>query len=551
MSVGRSVMIRTASALSATAHLDTFCRDNLPPRAQWPNFEFTLPELRYPQRLNCATALLDDKVRKFGADRPCLMSATESWSYGDLLRRSNQVAQVLTEDLGLVPGGRVLLRGPNNPWLVACWFGVLKAGGVAVTTVSLLRSVELRKLIDLTRSTIALCDHRITDDLLQAADGVTIVLYGGGESDDLVVRATSKSGEFTNVDTAADDVALLAPTSGTTGASKATMQFHRDILAAADTFSRHVLRPTPDDVFTGTPPLAFTFGLGGLVIFPLHVGASTLLLEKATPDELAAAIREYGATILFTAPTAYRALLRSDSIDVLSGLRRCVSAGEHLPESVWREVYERSGIRIIDGIGATEMMHVFISAEGTAIRPGATGRVVPGFRASVVDEHGRPVPSGTPGRLAVIGPTGCRYLNDPRQAEYVQNGWNITGDTYVRDEDGYFWYQARDDGMIVSSGYNIAGPEVECALQQHPDVAECAVIGIPDPDRGAIVHAAVVLRPGVVGDDAKALDLKNYVKQVLAPYKYPRSIEFRTTLPHTTTGKLQRNKLLDSRTPAR
>lgn len=543
-------MARTASALAVTAHLDPFCRDNLPPRAQWPRFEFTLPELRYPKRLNCATVLLDDKVREFG-DRPCLMSATESWSYGDLLRRSNQVAQVLTEDLGLIPGGRVLLRGPNAPWLVACWLGVLKAGGVAVTTVPLLRSVELRKLIDLTHPVIALCDHRIVADLLEAAGEVITVVYGGAGSGDLVARATLKSGEFTNVDTAADDVALLAPTSGTTGKPKVTMQYHRDVLAVADTFSRHVLHPTPDDVFTGTPPLGFTFGLGGLVIFPLHVGASTLLLEKPTPDELAAAVRQYGATILFTAPTAYRALLRTDNIDALAGLRRCVSAGEHLPESVWREIHERTGIRIIDGLGATEMMHIFISAEGADIRPGATGRVVTGFRAAIVDEHGRPVPDGTPGRLAVIGPTGCRYLNDPRQAEYVQDGWNITGDTYVRDAGGYFWYQARNDDMIISSGYNIAGPEVERALQQHPDVAECAVIGIPDTDRGAIVHAAVVLRPGVVGNDAKALELKNHVKQLLAPYKYPRSIEFRTTLPYTSTGKLQRNKLIDPRMPAR
>lgn len=534
-------------SLSPSAHLDTFCRDNLPPAAMWPEFEFTLPELRYPERLNCATALLDDIVGSLGPDRSCLISEGTRWSYGDLLRHANQVAEVLTEDLGMVPGQRVLLRGPNNPWMVACWFGVLKAGGVVVTTMPLLRDGELLELFELTGSKFALCDHRFADDLHAAAasvtDGVRTILFGGSGDDDLLARTATKSGVFTNVETAADDVAMLAPTSGTTGKPKATMQFHRDVLAVADTFSRHVLRPRPDDVFTGTPPLAFTFGLGGILIFPMRVGASVLLLERASPDELADAVHKHGVTMLFTAPTAYRALLRGEKYGQLSSLRGCVSAGEHLPESVWREMLEKTGIRIVDGIGSTEMMHVFISAFGPDIRPGATGRAVPGYRAAILDEHGNSVPDGTAGRLAVIGPTGCRYLADDRQANYVHGGWNITGDTYIRDADGYFWYQARTDDMIISAGYNIAGPEVEQALEAHPDVAECAVVGLPDAERGSIVHAAVVLHAGVSAGEDKAAELQTYVKRGIAPYKYPRSVEFWDELPRTPTGKLQRYKL--------
>lgn len=538
-------------SLSPSAHLDTFCRDHLPPEAQWPTFEFTLPELGYPQRLNCATALLDDTVARLGPDQPCLIFQAARWSYGDLLRRANQVAQVLTEDLGLVPGQRVLLRGPNTPWLVACWFGVLKAGGVLVTTMPLLRSGELRELIELTRPGFALCDHRYTDELAVATAStpgdVRSVGYGAAGDDDLVARALRKSGEYTNVETAADDVAMLAPTSGSTGAPKATMQFHRDVLAVADTFARHILEPEPTDVFTGTPPLAFTFGLGGLVIFPMWVGASVLLLERATPRELADAVHEHQVTVLFTAPTAYRFMLREQTGDRLTSLRVCVSAGEHLPESVWHEMERTTGVRIIDGLGATEMMHVFISASGDDIRPGATGRVVPGYRAAVLDEDGHPVPDGTAGRLAVIGPTGCRYLADDRQLNYVHNGWNITGDTYVRDADGYFWFQARSDDMIISAGYNIAGPEVERVLERHPDVIECAVVGLPDPDRGSIVHAAVVLRPGATAGEVTVTELKNHVKATLAPYKHPRSIDFVSELPRTSTGKLQRYKLRERR----
>ena len=534
-----------------SAHVDTFCRDYLPPPEQWPTFEFTLDEVQYPARLNCATALLDDVVAEHGPDRPCLICGAERWTYGDLLRRANQVARVLTEDLGLVPGGRVVLRGPNNPWLVASWFGVLKAGGVVVTTMALLRGHEVRKLIDLTHAGILVCDARLTEDIDAWGEGLTTVVYGGDGADDLVGRAARKPTDFDNVDTAADDVAMLAPTSGTTGTPKATMQFHRDVLAVADTFSRHLLSPTADDVFTGTPPLAFTFGLGGLLIFPLRVGASVVLLEKPGPDAIEDALLHHGATMLFTSPTAYRTMLRTGRADLLRGLRCGVSAGEHLPETVWRDVEREAGLRLIDGIGATEMMHVFIAAAGDDIRPGSTGTAVPGYRATVLDEDGTEVPDGQPGRLAVIGPTGCRYLADPRQADYVQNGWNITGDTFIRDSEGYFWYQARNDDMIVSSGYNIAGPAVEQALDQHPDVLECAVVGVPDAERGSLVHAAVVLREGIAGDDAKRRELQDFVKQTIAPYKYPRSLEFRAELPRTATGKLQRHKLREAKETSR
>ncbi|MGW6983056.1 AMP-binding protein [Streptomyces sp. NPDC054932] len=530
--------------LSPSAHVDTFCRDRLPPFILWPELHFDLPELDYPDRLNCAQRLLDDAVARWGADRPCLLTPTERWTYGDLLERANQVAQVLTEDFGLVPGNRVLLRGPNNPWLVATWLGVLKAGGVAVTTMPLLRAGELAELNGISRPTVAVCDHRYLDELTAVgAPGPAVLAYGGPGEEDLVARCAAKDGRFSGVATAADDVALIAFTSGTTGRPKATLHFHRDVLANADTFSRHVLRPHQDDVFTGTPPLAFTFGLGGLVVFPLSVGAATLLIEQAAPQQLADLVEEHGVTVLFTAPTAYRAIMAAGAVRQLSGLRRCVSAGEALPAAVWEEFHAATGLGIIDGIGATEMLHVFISASDDEIRPGSTGRPVPGYRARVVDEAGEPVPDGQPGLLAVIGPTGCRYMEDPRQAVYVRNGWNITGDTYVRDADGYFWYVARSDDMIVSSGYNIAGPEVEKALAIHPYVEECGVVGAPDDKRGMVVKAYVVLRPGVASDAATVKELQDHVKRTVAPYKYPRAVEFVSDLPRTSNGKLQRAEL--------
>ncbi len=530
--------------LSPSAHADSFCRDRLPPYPLWPELHFDLPELDYPDRLNCARRLLDDAVERLGPDRPALLTPTDRWTYGDLQLRANQVAQVLTEDLGLRPGNRVLLRGPNNPWLVAAWFGVLKAGCVAVTTMPLLRAAELAELHDISRPAAAICDHRHTGELDAAGlPGLPVIPYGGPGPEDLTARCAAKDGRFATVATAADDVALIAFTSGTTGRPKATLHFHRDVLANADTFSRHILKPRPDDVFTGTPPLAFTFGLGGLVVFPLYVGAATLLIEQAAPQQLADLVADHAVTVLFTAPTAYRAIMAAGVADRLAGLRRCVSAGEPLPASVWHAFHEATGLRIIDGIGATEMLHVFISAADEDIRPGSTGRPVPGYRAAVVDEQGEPVPDGQPGLLAVTGPTGCRYLADPRQASYVRNGWNITGDTYVRDAEGYFWYVARSDDMIVSSGYNIAGPEVEKALAAHPYVEECGVVGAPDERRGMIVKAYVVLRADVPADPATARELQDHVKQTIAPYKYPRAVEFVTELPRTGSGKLQRAEL--------
>ncbi|MGO8981309.1 MAG: AMP-binding protein [Streptosporangiaceae bacterium] len=527
--------------LSPSAHADSFCRDSLPPAAHWPELEFTLPGLRYPSRLNCADELLDATIAARGPARPCLLSPDEAWSYGDLARRSAQVARVLADQLGLLPGNRVLLRGPNNPWLVACWFGVLKAGGVPVTTMPLLRAAELAKICDIARVRLALCDHRLTDELAAAgAEGLRIISYGGTGPSDLTVLAGRQPDSFASVRTAADDVAMIAFTSGTTGRPKATMHFHRDVLAVADTFSGHVLRPSADDLFTGTPPLAFTFGLGGLVIFPMRAGAATLLLEKATPAELADQIADRGVTVCFTAPTAYRAMIAAGRAEQLRGLRRPVSAGEHLPASTWQAFRDATGAAIIDGIGSTELLHIFISAADGEIRPGATGRAVPGYRAVVLDGEGKPVPDGEPGSLAVRGPTGCRYLADSRQLSYVRDGWNLTGDTYVRDAGGYFWYQARSDDIIVSSGYNIAGPEIEEVLLSHPDVTECGVVGVPDEARGQIVKAFVVLRDPAAGGDAKVSELQGFVKQRIAPYKYPRAIEFRTALPRTSTGKLQR-----------
>ncbi|MBT2404249.1 AMP-binding protein [Streptomyces sp. ISL-87] len=535
--------------LSPSAHADSFCRDRLPPFPVWPELHFDLPELAYPDRLNCARRLLDDAVERWGPDRPCLLTPTERWTYGELQQRANQVAQVLTEDFGLQPGNRVLLRGPNNPWLVAAWFGVLKAGGVAVTTMPLLRAAELAELCEISRPAVAVCDHRYVEEL-DAADVPTlpdlpVLPYGGTGATDLTARCAKKEGRFAAVETAADDVALIAFTSGTTGRPKATLHFHRDVLANADTFSRHVLKPRPDDVFTGTPPLAFTFGLGGLVVFPLYAGAATLLIEQAAPQQLAGLVAAHGVTVLFTAPTAYRAIMAAGAVGQLAGLRRCVSAGEPLPAAVWEEFHAATGLRIIDGIGATEMLHVFISAADEDIRPGSTGRPVPGYRAAVVDEHGEPVPDGQPGLLAVTGPTGCRYLSDPRQATYVRNGWNITGDTYIRDAEGYFWYVARSDDMIVSSGYNIAGPEVEKALAAHPFVEECAVVGAPDERRGMLVKAYVVLRAGIPAAEATVRELQAHVKQAIAPYKYPRAVEFVAELPRTANGKLQRGELRD------
>jgi 2-aminobenzoate-CoA ligase len=540
--------------LTPSAHVDTFCRDHLPPTDQWPDLEFTLPELAYPDRLNCAQVLLGDSVARHGPDRPCLLAqdpAEAAWSYGDLREAASRIAGVLAGDLGVVPGNRVLLRGPNSPWMVACWFGVLMAGGVCVTTMPLLRAAELTTIADIAQVRLALCDERFTADLESAAtDGMRIVGFqtgparpGHDSGGELNMLAAARPASFDPVQTAADDVAFIAFTSGTTGRPKAAMHFHRDVLAVADTYSAHVLAPVPDDVFTGTPPLAFTFGLGASLIFPIRAGASTLLIERATPGDLADLIADRGVTICSTAPTAYRAILAAGKEDKLRGLRHPVSAGETLPGAVWQALYDATGVKILDGIGSTEMLHIFIGAPEDKVRPGSTGLPVPGYRAAILDGDGNPVPDGQPGRLAVKGPTGCRYLADERQKSYVSGGWNFTGDTYVRDADGYFWYQARSDDMIVSSGYNIAGPEVEEVLLSDPDVAECGVVGVPDEARGQIVKAFVVLREGAAEGPEKVAELQELVRATIAPYKYPRAIEFLPALPRTNTGKLQRYKL--------
>ena len=524
--------------------MDTFTRDNLPPRQQWPEFLFTRPELAYPPALNCAAELLDRHVEAGNGDRRCIVTDGETWTYNDLLAKSNRVARAVVDEMGLVPGNRVLLRGPNNPWLVASWLGVVKAGGVAVATMPLLRTRELETMVEIAGVTMAICDHRFIEDMEAAAPhDFQIIPYGGSDQDDLTNLAATKLSTFTNIATAADDVCMLAFTSGTTGKPKATMHFHRDVLAIADTFSRHVLQPTPDDLFAASPPLAFTFGLGQSVVFPLRAGAAVYLLEQPAPPRMLEAIERHGITVLATAPTAYRAMVPNLGAARLTSLRACVSAGETLPKATWDAVHDACGIQIIDGIGSTEMLHIFISAAGDEIRPGCTGREVPGYVAEVQDLDGRPVADGELGRLAVKGPTGCRYLRGDRQATYVRDGWNITGDVYVRDGDGYFRYQARADDMIISAGYNIAGPEVEEALLMHPAVAEAAVVGAPDEERGMIVKAVVVLRPGAELGPEPAKTLQDFVKSQIAPYKYPRAIEFADELPRTATGKLQRFRL--------
>ncbi|WP_185027617.1 AMP-binding protein [Streptomyces candidus] len=534
--------------LHPSAHADTFPRDHLPPAEQWPELLFELPELHYPAGLNCAVELLDRTLEQFRADRPALRTLSgEVWSYGELRDHTDQIAYVLTQDLGVVAGNRVLLRGLTTPWLVACWLAVLKAGAVAVTVLAQQRASELAAICDIAQVGHALCDVRTVDDLVKAeVPGLRITSFGGDAPDDLVRQAAIKPTRFEAVRTSSDDVALIAFTSGTTGRPKGCMHFHRDVLAIADTFSQHVLKPEPDDVFTGSPPLGFTFGLGGLVVFPMRVGASALLLEQAGPRQLLPALAEHRVSVLFTAPTAYRLMLdevTSPSAYDLSALRRCVSAGENLPESTWRDWFERTGVRIINGIGATELLHIFISAADEEIRPGTTGRPVPGWQARVVDAAGNEVADGVPGLLAVRGPVGCRYLSDERQQVYVRDGWNLTGDTYVRDADGCFRYVARADDMIISAGYNIAGPEVEDALLRHPDVLEAAVVGREDAVRGQVVAAYVVVREGVPRSEETAALLRDFVKAELVPYKCPREIEFLDALPRTPTGKLQRFRL--------
>ena len=537
----------SARSQKYTAHVDNFGRDNLPPRDQWPELIFETPEVHYGARLNCVDELLDAAVVAGHGERVAIRSPAGVLTYRALLALVNRIAHVLCGELGLVPGNRVLLRGPNNPMMAACWLAVVKAGCIAVATMPLLRAKELKAVIDKAQCSAALCDVNLRDEmeLVRAqcpALGSTLY-FNTDTPDSLDTLAAAKATQFPAVPTGADDVCIIAFTSGTTGIPKGTMHFHRDVMAICDCFPRSCLHPHPEDLFCGTPPLAFTFGLGGLLLFPMRFGASTLLIEKLTPTALLAAIEQYRPTVCFTAPTFYRQMATVAFDYDIASLTRCVSAGEALPLPT-RELWEKeTGIQLIDGIGSTEMLHIFISAAGEDVRPGATGKAIPGYRACVLDAAGNPMPAGQVGRLAVKGPTGCRYLADERQKSYVQNGWNLTGDAYLMDEDGYFWYQARTDDMIISAGYNIAGPEVESALLLHPAVAECCVVGMPDDERGQIVKAFVVLKKDFAPGPQTAQDLQAFVKQTIAPYKYPRAVEFRDALPRTETGKLQRFKL--------
>jgi 2-aminobenzoate-CoA ligase len=534
--------------LGPSAHTDTFARDRLPPPAQWP--DFLLDGFDYPERLNAAVELTDRMVEKGFADHTALIGNGRRRTYKELADWTNRIAHALTEDYGVKPGARVLIRSANNPAMVACWLAATKAGAVVVNTMPMLRVGELAKIVDKAEVSLALCDTRLMDELVACAkDSASLkqaVGFDGTANHDAELDrvALDKSVRFAAVATGRDDVALLGFTSGTTGEPKATAHFHRDLLIIADGYAKEVLNVTPDDVFVGSPPLAFTFGLGGLAVFPLRFGAAATLLENASPPHMIEIIQKYKATICFTAPTAYRAMLAAmDQGADLSSLRAAVSAGETLPAPVYEAWMAKTGKPMLDGIGSTEMLHIFISNRFGDSRPGCTGKPVRGYEAKVVDENMNEVEPGTIGKLAVRGPTGCRYLADPRQANYVRAGWNLTGDSFWQDKEGYFHFAARSDDMIISAGYNIAGPEVEAALLSHAAVVECAVIGAPDEERGEIVQAHIVLASGVERSAETAKRLQDHVKRTIAPYKYPRSIVFADALPKTATGKIQRFKL--------
>ena len=536
--------------LGPTGHVDTFSRDNLPPAEQWP--ELLLAGFDYPEHLNAAVELTDRMVEQGFGDHTALIGNGRRRTYKELTDWTNRLAHALVEDYGVQPGNRVLIRSANNPAMVACWLAATKAGAVVVNTMPMLRAGELGKIVDKAQIGIALCDTRLMDEIVacakESAHLQQVIGFDGTANHDAELdrAALHKSVRYDAVRTGRDDVALLGFTSGTTGEAKATMHFHRDLLIIADGYAKEVLAVTPDDVFVGSPPLAFTFGLGGLAVFPLRFGAAATLLENASPPNLIAIIEEYRATVCFTAPTAYRAMLAAmDEGADLSSLRAAVSAGETLPAPVYDAWIAKTGKPMLDGIGATEMLHIFITNRFGDSRPACTGTPVGGYEARIVDEQMQELSRGTVGQLAVRGPTGCRYLADTRQRTYVRDGWNLTGDSFLQDDDGYFHFAARSDDMIISSGYNIAGPEVEAALLGHADVAECAVIGVADEARGQIVQAHVVLTEGVAANDETAARLQQHVKATIAPYKYPRSVVFAASLPKTATGKLQRFLLRD------
>jgi 2-aminobenzoate-CoA ligase len=534
--------------LGPSGHTDSFARDNLPPADQWP--ELPLAGFDYPEWLNAGVELSDRMVERGFGDHTALIGNGRRRTYKELSDWTNRLAHALVEDYGVRPGNRILIRGPNNPAVVACWLAATKAGAVVVNTMPMLRAGELGKIVDKAEIALALCDTRALDEMVACAKQSSflkqVVGFDGTANHDAELdrAALDKPVRFEAVRTGRDDVALLGFTSGTTGVPKATMHFHRDLLIIADGYAKEVLGVMPDDVFVGSPPLAFTFGLGGLAIFPLRFGAAAALLENASPPNMVEIIEKYHATITFTAPTAYRAMLAAmeEGAD-LSSLRIAVSAGETLPGPVFEDWTKKTGKPILDGIGATEMLHIFISNRLDDRHPATTGRPVTGYEAKIVDDGMNEVPRGTVGKLAVRGPTGCRYLADERQSEYVKAGWNITGDAFLQDEDGRFHFAARADDLIVSAGYNIAGPEVEAALLSHPDVLECAVIGVADEARGQIVQAHVVLIQGCAADDITAKRLQDHVKATIAPFKYPRSVIFTDTLPKTQTGKIQRFRL--------
>ncbi len=532
------------------SHHDDFAFSHLPPQSEWPEFLFDLPALHYPDKLNCADELLGNAL--LYPEKIALVGSTRTLTYAQLAAQVNQICHVLQEQWQLVPGNRVLLRGVNSPTLVACILAVWKMGCIAVPSMPMLRARELGIMLDHAQIGAALCSDDLKDELLTAQLEFPvlkrIIFYDApDDTSSLEALAQPKPVDFTSCATHSDEICLIGFTSGTTGKPKATLHFHRDVMAICDCFPVSILKSRRDDIFIGTPPLAFTFGLGGLALFPLRVGATAVLLEKYNPESLLKAIQDHKATICFTAPTFYRQMVPLVQRYDVTSLRRTVSAGEALPVATRSAWQQATGLQMIDGIGATEMLHIFISAADDEIRPGATGKPIPGYQACILDGAGQRVGPGVTGRLAVKGPTGCRYLADTRQANYVCQGWNVTGDAYEMDSDGYFWYRARTDDMIISSGYNIAAPEVEEVLLQHPAVAECAVIGIADEVRGQIVKAFVVLRADFTPDDSMKMALQNFVKETIAPYKYPRAIEFRASLPRTDTGKLQRFKLRQTR----
>ncbi|MBO9652006.1 MAG: AMP-binding protein [Variovorax sp.] len=533
----------------ASAQIDRFVHDRLPPADQLPIFRYDLPELQLPDQLNLVQELLDKAADKGFADKPMLRSPGGTLTYAEAAVEVNRIAQVLTEDLGLVPGNRVLLRGGNSIPMALGWLAVVKAGMIAVATMPLLRAKELGDILEKSQPSVALCDGKLLDELQTAQQAhpvlKTIVAFNQPDApDSLSARAATKNGVFKACPTSADDIALLAFTSGTTGKPKAPVTTHRDVLAMCQTWPRHILQARSDDIVIGSPPLAFTFGLGGLLIFPMWAGASVYFHDGPyTPESMVQVIRNVGATICYTAPTFYRQMAAFAKQHGVPSLRVSVSAGEALPDATRQLWKQATGIEMLDGIGGTEVFHIYISAAGDQVRRGAVGKAVPGFTARIVDDDGNEVPRGTVGKLAIIGPVGCRYLEDPRQANYVKKGWNYPGDAFVEDEDGYFFYQSRADDMIVTAGYNVGGPEVEDALLKHPAVAECGVIGKPDEERGMIVKAFCVLKPGHTGDAALIKSLQDHVKATIAPFKYPREVAFVANLPRTETGKLQRFKL--------